>query len=179
MEAIDLRMDFRDVKIRVLGPLAAFNNNRRAHEPQPTVMGCEITFNLPRQSGLRMGQRLVKDDQNFRREARGVFIQNVFQHHVCPVENVLSEKNPQAIAHLNGALDRRHRLKDAIQTALFQSLFGKADTLAPLQYGTGEQISFPRATFAQAQRRCDRVRAARRAASERLRAVRRRAAERA
>ena len=69
------------------------------------------------------------------RRPGGIFIQNVFEDNVCPIKNVLREENPQAIAHLNGLLDRRH-LASKVQspTTIFQPLLRPGDRcLVPIK----------------------------------------------
>ncbi len=62
--ALDLRMDFRDVKIGGLGPFAAFQDEGRANQIQLVAKPGEMVFDQLRQFGPRRGQRFVQHHQD-------------------------------------------------------------------------------------------------------------------
>ena len=110
MVTVDMRVDSGDLEIGVLGAFAAFDNQRRANQPDCLGERFEILLNLSRQRGLSAGQRFVQKDQRlFEREILPR-AQDVFQNHVRRIKDVAGEIHPQRIAHLDLSLDDRHSL---------------------------------------------------------------------
>ena len=101
MMAIDPRMNFRDVEIRILRPLAALNNKRRTDQIEAIAMLREVSFDLRRQARLGLGERLIHHHQGFMNHLRLIIDENFFQHRIGGTENVLSEMHSQSVTDLD------------------------------------------------------------------------------
>ena len=101
-------VNFRNVKVGILGPLAAFDDQRRTNKLYRIGLPFKKCGNLPGQVWLRFCQRFVEHNQHFLNRCRPAAIQYVPQDHIRGVENALSEVHSQLIAHLDGSLDDRH-----------------------------------------------------------------------
>jgi hypothetical protein len=63
VEAVDLRMNFRNVKIGVFCALAPFDHDGRTDKVQFRISG-EIGFDLAAQKGLGLSEAFVDDHEN-------------------------------------------------------------------------------------------------------------------
>jgi hypothetical protein len=108
METIDLRMDFGDVKIRILRALASFDDDRRANEME-FGMGGEILFDVADEERLRMRKSFIDYDDGFVARARGAGAHDVMQQRIIEGEHAIGEVHLVAIAHLYVSLDTGHR----------------------------------------------------------------------
>ena len=61
--AVDVRMNFRDVKVGILRALAAFDDKRRTDQLQGFGEGGEVRFDVAAQLGLRPGQGFIENDE--------------------------------------------------------------------------------------------------------------------
>ena len=108
MVTVDLRLDFRDVEIRVLDPLAPFQDEGRADQFRGRGRGLEVGLDLRSQRRLRKVQRFIQHDERFRHLAL-VAGQDLSQQRVGQAKHVLGKINPVTETDGNTALDPGHR----------------------------------------------------------------------
>ena len=108
MITVDLRMDFRDVEIGILGAFPTFNDHRRANQLEIGGIGRKISLDLPRQIRLRLGQRFVQHYQCFMGKLAIGGLQHIFQNGVERFEDMLREMHPELVTDLDRTLNQRH-----------------------------------------------------------------------
>jgi hypothetical protein len=107
MKAIHMRMNFGDVKIRIFGAFAAFDNDGRADQVELGISG-EVAFDAAEKKWLRLRERFVDHDDDFVARALGTFGHDVAKQLVRWGKDAFGEVHLVAITHLYGSLDARH-----------------------------------------------------------------------
>ena len=70
--AIDLGLDLRHVKVRILHALAAFEDHRRANQIQAVLMSAEPRANFRFKGRLCPLERFVQNDEHLRLKGKGL-----------------------------------------------------------------------------------------------------------
>lgn len=105
--AIDLGMDFGDVKVGVLGALAALDDHGLGDEAELFGVGGEIDFDVACEVGLGVGEGFVEDDEDFVTAFLGAVDHHVAEEGVFGIEHAVGEMDLVAKTDLNGAFDVR------------------------------------------------------------------------
>src|SRR5258708_39623786 len=106
--AVNVGMDFGDVKIGVLGALAAFDDERGTDQFEAGRRGAEISLDLRAQPGLGLSEGFVHHYQDGMGTAGSAVGKNVVQERIGRGEDVLGEKHPEFKPDLDGSLNDRH-----------------------------------------------------------------------
>jgi hypothetical protein len=107
MMPVDLRLDFRDMKIGILYALSALKDDGGTDQPRGVGKFSEIAFDLRSQGGLALMQGFVEDHQDLR-HLSGLSHERFFQYGITQPENVSGEENPVLKGHRNGPFDQGH-----------------------------------------------------------------------
>ena len=105
---IDERLDLADAVVAVLHPLTAFDDQRRTDEFEVQRKRGEVGLDGGKKIGLRLGQRLVDDDERLGPAGRMAIDQDVAQQGVLRPEGMVGEEHLMAIVHLDVSLDTGH-----------------------------------------------------------------------
>ena len=117
---INVRMNFRDMEVRVLGALAALNDKGRTDQSQQARKSGEVAFDVPRQRRLRPGQRFIEHHKHLVLFLALAVGQHLFERQVCRVKDASREQDAVTIADLNCALNNGHRRKVELWTREFE-----------------------------------------------------------
>ena len=109
VKAIDVRMNFGNVEIGILGAFAAFDNDGRADQVEFGISG-EVAFDATDKEWLRLRERFVDHHDDFMARALSAFRHDVAEQIVCGGEDAFGEVHLVAITHLYGSLDARHKI---------------------------------------------------------------------
>ena len=112
--AIDMRMDFGDMKIRILGAFTAFDDERAAHEFHRVRVSGEIFLDLAREHRLGLRHGFIKDQQDLFHLA-GPIGQRLLEREIRSFENMIGKEHPQVIADLNLFSHGGHGFKITVQ----------------------------------------------------------------
>jgi hypothetical protein len=108
---VDMRMNFGDEKIGILGALAAFNHKRLANEFECLGVGCEIRFNLARDVRLGLREGFIQNEKDFFDGAGFVTGHGLFQNEIGGGKDVIGKEYAQIVIDLYGFSHYGHGIK--------------------------------------------------------------------
>src|SRR5260221_12534084 len=109
MITIDMRMDFRNVKVRIFGSLAAFQHHWRANQLNSIRARREVSIDLLEQTGSGLGQRFIDNHQDFAGAIRRIASEDVAEHHVFWSEYVVGKMHAKFVTYLILMPQNRHK----------------------------------------------------------------------
>jgi hypothetical protein len=137
---VDVRMNFRDVKIGILGALTAFDHERAADQLQSIRVGGEVVFDLAGQSGLSLREGFVEDQEDFFRLPRFTG-QRLFENEISGFEDVFGKVHTEVVADLNGFSHDRHVFIVTVQSLKSKGQSPAGQAAPNIARGTLKQMS--------------------------------------
>ena len=120
---LDLRLDFGNVEVGILGPLAAFEDERRADQFQVRRMKREIRLDVRQQAWLALGQGFIHHHQRLGHSIGFLGPEHLMEQRILRRKDAAREMHAMAVAHLNVPFNVGHgvqlRFFDAPRPDLF------------------------------------------------------------
>src|SRR3954471_7182259 len=104
---IDMRLNIRNMKIRVLGPLAPFEDHRRADQQKSRTV-TEIAFDFAGELRLRVFERLIDDHEDFRNHGSIAIEHHIAEQRIARAKHIARKIDPMPETDLYSALDTGH-----------------------------------------------------------------------
>ena len=111
MVAINVRMNFGDVKVGILGAFAAFDDERRGNELQRVAVSGKIFLDLLGEVRLRLREGFIKDQEDFFDLAGFIARQRLLQNEIGGIEDVVGKEHAQIVVDPDRFSYNGHGLK--------------------------------------------------------------------
>src|SRR5258705_6843975 len=104
---VDMRLNIRNMKIGVLGPLAPFEDHGRTDQQKPRTVA-EITFDFAGELRLGPIEGLIDDHQDFRHHRSIAIEHHIAEQRIARAKHIARKIDPMPETDLYSALDTGH-----------------------------------------------------------------------